>query len=86
VVRYRQLRHHGHDRSRISRHYLPKRGRNAQSTDPKVQRFLGVSPGNGKALGLDEKWAYNIVKMVGNYGEVFERNVGVNTPLKSNAG
>jgi general L-amino acid transport system substrate-binding protein len=51
------------------------------STDPKVQRFLGASPGNGKALGLDEKWAYNIVKQVGNYAEVFERNVGVNTPL-----
>lgn len=51
------------------------------STDPKVQRFLGVTPGNGKALGLDEKWAYNIVKLVGNYGEVFERNVGVNTSL-----
>ena len=43
---------------------------------------MGASPGNGKALGLDEKWAYNIVKMVGNYGEVFERNVGLNTPLK----
>lgn len=52
-----------------------------KSTDPQIQRFLGVSPGNGKALGLDEKWAYNIVKQVGNYGEVFERNVGVNTPL-----
>ncbi len=52
-----------------------------KSTDPKVQRFLGVTPGNGKALGLDEKWAYNIVKQVGNYGEVFERNVGVHTPL-----
>ncbi len=51
------------------------------STDPQVQRFLGVSPGNGKALGLDEKWAYNIVKQVGNYAEVFERNVGVHTPL-----
>jgi len=51
------------------------------STDPRVQRFLGVTEGNGKALGLDEKWAYNIVKQVGNYGEVFERNVGVNTPL-----
>ncbi len=49
--------------------------------DPKIQRFLGASPGNGKALGLDEKWAYNIIKQVGNYGEVFERNVGVNTPL-----
>jgi general L-amino acid transport system substrate-binding protein len=52
-----------------------------KSSDPKIKRFLGVSPGNGKALGLDEKFAYNIVKMVGNYGEVFERNVGVNTPL-----
>lgn len=51
------------------------------SKDPIIQRFLGVSAGNGKALGLDEKWAYNIVKLVGNYGEVFERNVGVNTPL-----
>ncbi len=52
-----------------------------KSKDPKVQRFLGVTPGNGKALGLDEKFAYNIVKLVGNYSEVFERNVGVNTPL-----
>ena len=57
-----------------------------ESNDPKIQRFLGVSPGNGEALGLDEKWAYNIVKMVGNYGEVFERNVGVNTPLKIERG
>ncbi len=52
-----------------------------KSSDPAIQRFLGVSEGNGKALGLDEKWAYNIVKQVGNYGEVFERNVGVNTSL-----
>jgi general L-amino acid transport system substrate-binding protein len=52
-----------------------------KSESPAVQRFLGVIEGNGKALGLDEKWAYNIVKQVGNYGEVFERNVGVNTPL-----
>ena len=54
--------------------------------DPKVMRFLGVTAGNGKALGLDEKWAYKIVKLVGNYGEVFERNVGVNTPLKLERG
>jgi len=52
-----------------------------KSKDPKIQRFLGVSPGNGKALGLDEKFVYNIIKQVGNYGEVFERNVGVNTQL-----
>lgn len=52
-----------------------------KSPNPDIQRFLGVTPSNGQALGLDEKWAYNIVKLVGNYGEVFERNVGVNTPL-----
>lgn len=52
-----------------------------KSKDPKIQRFLGVTPGMGKALGIDEKWAYNIVKLVGNYGEVFERNVGKNTKL-----
>lgn len=52
-----------------------------KSNDPMVQRFLGVIEGNGKSLGLDEKWAYNIIKQVGNYGEVFERNVGVNTTL-----
>ncbi|WP_136807689.1 amino acid ABC transporter substrate-binding protein [Desulfosediminicola flagellatus] len=52
-----------------------------KSKDPKIMRFLGVTEGNGKALGLDEKFAYNIIKKVGNYGEIFERNVGVNTPL-----
>jgi general L-amino acid transport system substrate-binding protein len=57
-----------------------------KSKDPKIQRFLGVIPGNGKALGVDEDWAYKIVKLVGNYGEVFERNVGVNTPLNIERG
>ncbi len=53
-----------------------------KSTDALVQRFLGAKPGNGKALQLDEAWAYNIVKQVGNYGESYERNVGVGSPLK----
>ncbi len=52
-----------------------------ESKDPQIQRFLGVSPGMGKALGLSDKWAYNIIKQVGNYGEIFERNVGVKTAL-----
>ncbi len=51
------------------------------SQDPKIMRFLGTTPGMGKALGLDDKWAYNIIKQVGNYGEIFERNIGVNTKL-----
>lgn len=57
-----------------------------KSTNPNVQRLLGVTPGAGKNLGLDEKWAYNIIKQVGNYGESFERNVGQGSPLKINRG
>ncbi|MBW1673700.1 MAG: amino acid ABC transporter substrate-binding protein [Deltaproteobacteria bacterium] len=57
-----------------------------KSKDPGITRFLGVTPGMGKALGLDEKWAYNIIKQVGNYGEIFERSVGPNTPLKLERG
>lgn len=53
-----------------------------KSEDPRIRRFLGVEAGNGKALGLDEKWAYNIVKQLGNYAEVYERNVGKGSALK----
>jgi general L-amino acid transport system substrate-binding protein len=40
----------------------------------------------GKALNLDEEWMVRAVKAVGNYGEIFERNVGKNTPLKLERG
>jgi general L-amino acid transport system substrate-binding protein len=56
------------------------------SDDPDVKRFLGVEKGNGQALGLDEKWAYNIVKQLGNYAEIFDRNVGKDSPLKLDRG
>jgi general L-amino acid transport system substrate-binding protein len=51
-----------------------------------VLQLLGVKPGNGKALGLDEAWAYNIIKQVGNYSEVFERSVGTGSALKFGRG
>jgi general L-amino acid transport system substrate-binding protein len=57
-----------------------------KSDNPSVKRLLGVTPGMGKALGVDEKWVYNIVKQVGNYGESFERNVGMGSPLKIDRG
>jgi general L-amino acid transport system substrate-binding protein len=53
----------------------------ADSPDPTIQRLLGKTPGMGEALGLPETWAYNAIKLVGNYGEMFERNVGEKTPL-----
>ena len=43
--------------------------------DPSVQRFVGASGDLGKMLGLDNKWAFNIVKQVGNYGESFDANL-----------
>jgi general L-amino acid transport system substrate-binding protein len=57
-----------------------------KSDNPTIKRILGVTPGMGKALGVDEKWVYNIVKQVGNYGESFDRNVGAGSPLKIERG
>ena len=53
----------------------------ANSKDPEVLRLLGVEGNQGSELGLSADWAYNIIKSVGNYGEIFERNIGVNTPI-----
>ena len=52
-----------------------------KSEDPEIQRMLGLGDELGKMLGLDDKWGYNIIKSVGNYGEVFERNIGEKTRL-----
>lgn len=57
-----------------------------KSLNPEIRRMLGVEPGFGQALGVSEDWAVNIVKAVGNYGEMFERNVGANSPLKLKRG
>ena len=56
------------------------------SANPGVRRLLGVEGDKGKDLGLSNDWVYAIVKQVGNYGEVFERNVGAQTPLKIERG
>ncbi|MFT0849413.1 amino acid ABC transporter substrate-binding protein [Achromobacter sp. F4_2707] len=57
-----------------------------KSASPDVRRLLGVTEGAGKNMGLEENWAYNIIKQVGNYGESFERNVGQGSPLKIQRG
>ena len=49
-----------------------------KSDNPDIRRLLGVEGDMGKALGLDNKWAYNIIKQVGNFGEMWDRNI---TPL-----
>jgi general L-amino acid transport system substrate-binding protein len=56
-------------------------GEMAKSGNPDVGRLLGTVPGNGAALGLDEGWARRVIAEVGNYAEVFERNLGMSTPI-----
>jgi general L-amino acid transport system substrate-binding protein len=56
------------------------------STNPEVMRLVGAEGSFGEAIGLSNDWAVNIVKAVGNYGEIFNRNVGPDTPLKIERG
>jgi len=59
-----------------------------KSQNPEIQRLLGVknadgtAAGFGSGIGLDEEWVVHIIKGVGNYGEIFDRNLGPQTPLK----
>jgi general L-amino acid transport system substrate-binding protein len=57
-----------------------------KSKNPGIARLLGTDGDLGKSLGLSPEWAYNIVKQVGNYGEMFENNVGQGSPLKISRG
>ena len=56
------------------------------SDKPQIQRFLGVLPGAGRGLGLDDAWAYRIIAQVGNYGDSFEANLGAGSALKLDRG
>jgi len=47
-----------------------------------VKRLLWTEGNYGEQLGLTKDWAYRVIKLVGNYGEVFEKNVGQGSPLK----
>lgn len=51
------------------------------SASPEIKRLLGSEGAYGEAMGLQSDWAASIIKAVGNYGEIFERNVGPKTPL-----
>ena len=56
------------------------------SDNPGIKRLLGTEGSIGEDLGLSADWAYNIIKQVGNYGEVYDATVGPNTPLKLDRG
>jgi general L-amino acid transport system substrate-binding protein len=50
---------------------------------PEIKRVLGGDPTFGRVIGLDPRWAYNVIKQVGNYGEIWDRNLGAGTPIKA---
>jgi len=58
----------------------------AKSATPAVQRLLGAAGDLGSRLGVDNKWMVAAIKATGNYGEIFERNVGKDSPLKLERG
>lgn len=51
------------------------------SVSPNTRRLLGVTPELGQSLRLDASWAYNVIRTVGNYGELYERTMGPDTPV-----
>lgn len=58
----------------------------ANSTVPEIRRFLGTEPGLGEGLPVDDAWAYRVIKQVGNYGEIFDRNLGQGSAFKLERG
>lgn len=58
----------------------------AESQSPNVLRILGKSEDTGTQLGLDKDWMVRVIKAVGNYGEIFDRNLGAKTPLNISRG
>ena len=57
-----------------------------KSRNPNIRRLLGVEGDFGRSMGLTNDWAHRIIKAVGNYGESFERNVGMASPIKIKRG
>ena len=57
-----------------------------KSENPEIKRLLGSEQNYGEQFGLTKDWAYRVIKLVGNYGEVFDRNLGQGSPLKISRG
>jgi general L-amino acid transport system substrate-binding protein len=53
----------------------------AAGDNPEINRLLGTEGEYGAMMGLDQKWAVNAIKAAGNYGEIFEKHIGTETPI-----
>jgi general L-amino acid transport system substrate-binding protein len=58
----------------------------AKPPNPSIEKLLGVTPGVGARLGLSDQWAYNTIKSMGNFGEIYDRNLGSQSPYKLDRG
>jgi general L-amino acid transport system substrate-binding protein len=56
------------------------------SENQDIKRLLGVDGTFGEGIGLGNDWAYNVIKALGNYGEIFDRNIGAGSKLKIDRG
>ena len=86
VVHHRQVGALRAAERRGGRHHAGQRRPDAQLPNPDIKRILGKEGDFGKGLGLDNDWAYKMVKQLGNYGEIFDRNVGAGSRLKIERG
>jgi general L-amino acid transport system substrate-binding protein len=60
--------------------------RDLESSVPAIRRLLGSDDNSGEQMGLTRDWGYRVIKRVGNYGEVFDQNLGLGSPLKIKRG
>ncbi|WP_413205565.1 amino acid ABC transporter substrate-binding protein [Rhodospirillum sp. A1_3_36] len=58
----------------------------AKASNPPLRRFLGEDPGVGASLGLDDHWVRRVISQVGSYGEIFQKNLGDESPLRLDRG
>lgn len=66
----------------VADHHPGRCTRPARPGAPAERRLLGGIPGFGKKLGVDESWAFNAIRAVGNYGKIYDRNFGSQSPLR----
>jgi len=62
-------------------HVLGAAEQRRSAVNPNTRRLLGVTPELGQSLKLDPAWAYNAIRAIGNYGELYERTMGEDTPV-----
>ena len=75
----------GHTRTRTSKSWrsanVASLGEAANPATPEINRLLGTEGNLGEMMGLDADWAQRAIAVEGNYGEIFEKNIGESTPI-----